>query len=497
VDWQGARHAGDRVIRLGPRGSAPATVNRRVAAVRAFFEFLVMTGSRTGNPVPAPRRGQGVRPTARGMLGHLGPGRARGGGRLVREERRLPECLDLEDVQLFLAGLRTHRDRAVVLAMLLGGLRSAEVRGLRLADVDQGRRRLRVVGKGGKERVIPVDAAFFAELVSYLRLERPHGLATPECFVVLRGPSTGAPMSEAGIRSMFRRHRDGSGAVRVRPHRLRHTYGTELAAAGIDLLALRDLMGHASPETTGRYVHLSVEHPRRRVRRRPREPGGCAVTAIVERAFSVDTGWLAAYVEHCRALKCSDRARRDRLRAAQALTDAHPDLEEWMRLPVADRVVELRRTNAWPLVVFLIGTRRLRLDLELAACKHLTGLGAVMESEHAEDYAVARAAALRLGWTPEWVDTVLQECLAVILAWHGGTVHDLTSDVVDAFDDALDHTMQLPATTRKAYRSRLASLRQILFDLGIHDQPPRRRPWGRSLQQRLDESPRPRSARTA
>jgi integrase/recombinase XerC len=57
-----------------------------------------------------------------------------------------------------------------------------------------------------------------------------------------------------------RRHRAASGAIRVRPHRLRHTYGTELAAAGIDLLALRELMGHASPETTSRYVHLSSEH---------------------------------------------------------------------------------------------------------------------------------------------------------------------------------------------------------------------------------------------
>lgn len=262
VDWQGVSrpNTNSTVVRLARAGSARATVNRRVAAARAFFEFQVMTGRRESNPVPAPRRGQGLRPTARGMLGHIGPGRARGGGRLVREQRRLPESLELADVQAFLAELRTHRDRAMVLAMLLGGLRSAEVRGLLLRDVDQGRRRLRVVGKGGKERVVPVDGAFFAELSGYLRFERPPKLATPECFVVLRGPTTGAPVTEAGLRSLFRRHREASGAVRVRPHRLRHTYGTELAAAGIDLLALRELMGHASPETTGRYVHLSVEH---------------------------------------------------------------------------------------------------------------------------------------------------------------------------------------------------------------------------------------------
>ena len=62
------------------------------------------------------------------------------------------------------------------------------------------------------------------------------------------------------MRSLFRHHRISSGALRVRPHRLRHTYGTELAAAGIDLLVLRELMGHASPETTAAYVHLSADH---------------------------------------------------------------------------------------------------------------------------------------------------------------------------------------------------------------------------------------------
>jgi integrase/recombinase XerC len=177
----------------------------------------------------------------------------------VRQPRRLPESLAAGDVDAFVATLRTHRDRAMVLAMLLGGLRSAEVRGLKLAGVDMGRRRLRVFGKGGKERQVPVDPAFFTELAAYLRLERPSRLATPECFVVLRGPTTGAPVTEAGLRSLFRGHRAMSGAVRVRPHRLRHTYGTELAAAGMDLLALRELMGHSSPETTAAYVHLPIE----------------------------------------------------------------------------------------------------------------------------------------------------------------------------------------------------------------------------------------------
>jgi len=262
VDWQSAtRPEGAKVVAItAKRGAAASSVNRRAAAARAFFEYLVMAGDRADNPVPSPRRGQGLRPKSRGMLGDLGPGRARGGGRLVRQPRRLPESVDTADVSAFLADLSTRRDRAITLAMVLGGLRASEVRGLLLADVDQGRRQLRVVGKGGRERVVPVDRAFFSELAAYLSRERPPGLATPECFVVLRGPTAGQPLTEAGLRSVFRYHRATSGAVRVRPHRLRHTYGTELAAAGIDLLVLRALMGHASPETTAGYVHLSDEH---------------------------------------------------------------------------------------------------------------------------------------------------------------------------------------------------------------------------------------------
>jgi integrase/recombinase XerC len=261
LEWQGRRPstAGRKVVRLAEaRGVAPATMNRRIAAVRGLFEYAVLAEVVERNPVPAARRTTSPRGRRRGLLAHV-PSRPRTGGRLVRQPRRLPEALTAEEVAAFLADLRSCRDRAIVLLMLLGGLRSAEVRSLRLADVDQGRRRVRVVGKGGKERVVPVDGAFFTELAAYLARERPPGLSTPECFVVLRGPTSGQAMTEAGLRKIFRSHRASSGAARVRPHRLRHTFGTELAAAGMDLLVLRELMGHASPETTAAYVHLSIE----------------------------------------------------------------------------------------------------------------------------------------------------------------------------------------------------------------------------------------------
>lgn len=94
-----------------------------------------------------------------------------------------------------------------------------------------GLRRVRVMGKGGKERVVPVDGAFFTELAAYPREERPAGCRAVECFVVLRGPTAGQPLSEAGLRRVFRTHRVTSGAVRVRPHRLRHILSALFPAA--------------------------------------------------------------------------------------------------------------------------------------------------------------------------------------------------------------------------------------------------------------------------
>ena len=262
LDWQARppRTASEsNVIRLaGSHKVAASTMNRRIAAVRGLFSYAFITGVIDRDPMPAARRSSGLRAAQSGLLGHLGPGRGpRGDGRLVRQPQRLPESLPLSDVTAFVADLQTHRDRAIALLMLLGGLRSVEVRTLALADVDMALGQVRVIGKGSKERVVPVDDAFFRECASYLRRERPDGCATKECFVVLRGPTTGKALSEAGLRKVFRAHRASSGATRVRPHRLRHTYATELVNAGVDLAVLRELMGHSSLQSSMVYVHVS------------------------------------------------------------------------------------------------------------------------------------------------------------------------------------------------------------------------------------------------
>ena len=193
LDWLSTPppSSGTVVALRSGRGASAATMNQRIAAVRGLFEFAVITGVRDDCPVPAARRSSGARAKRRGLFGHVSSGRPRTGGRLVREARRLPESLDAGDVDEFFADLLTYRDRAIVLAMLLGGLRAGEVRSLRLADVDVGLRQVRVVGKGGRERVVPVHRRFFVEVTNYLRHERPADSSAAECFVVLRGPTTG------------------------------------------------------------------------------------------------------------------------------------------------------------------------------------------------------------------------------------------------------------------------------------------------------------------
>lgn len=194
---------------------------------------------------------------------------------------------------------------------------------------------------------------------------------------------------------------------------------------------------------------------------------------------------LSAYLEHVTALGLSDRALRDRLRAARALLGEAPDLTAWMTLPIEERLAALARTRAWPLVVFAIGTGRLRLDLALMTSKNLTGLGRIVQSRHEQSFAAAREAGLRLGWTPGWVSTVLHEGVAVLIAWHGGDLDELDDQVLDEFTAALTATSGLPPSSLRAYRTRLASLRQILFELQIIDVVPLRGRRGASLEDRF------------
>lgn len=194
---------------------------------------------------------------------------------------------------------------------------------------------------------------------------------------------------------------------------------------------------------------------------------------------------LTDYLEHVAHLGLSDRSVRARALIATTFLTSHPDLRDWMAQPAVERLLELRSTGAWPLLCHVIGRGELRLDLELAAVKNLTGLGRAIEDRDPGGFAAIRAAGLALGWTPQWVETVLGECLAVLLAWHGGLVSGVSADTVGEFDAALAATQSIPASSRRAYRNRIAGMRQMLLQARIVDTPPRRRQWARSYTQRF------------
>lgn len=242
-------------------GFAPATINRRLAAISGLFNFLCIRDPAARNPVP---RSPAARRTAKGqrtgLLGHLARPSSRSALR-VRTPRRLPRGLDRSETAALLGSFRTERDRAIAGLMLFSGLRSAEVLGLSVADIDIGRGWARVVGKGDKERRVPVDPDVASLVQSYVLAERPE-TASRALFVVAKGPHRGQPLSPAGLRRVFRYHRKRSGVAAGHPHALRHSFGTALAEAGVDLAVLQALMGHDHVDSSAVYVHLAPAHLR-------------------------------------------------------------------------------------------------------------------------------------------------------------------------------------------------------------------------------------------
>ena len=246
---QRAPRRGERVVRIedGEPGLAARTIARRLSSVAGLFSYLLARGDAgvASNPVP------------RGLASRRPGRRGRGGVRLVRTPSTLPRVLSSAEAGALLDALRTRRDRAMVLAMLLGGLRRCEVLGLRLADVNPGERRLHVRGKGGRERIIPVSSRFFQALGEYLELERPADAASEACFVVLKGPRRGLELSAAGVDEVLDGARARAGLSQATCHQLRHTCLTRLREQGMALEAVQAQAGHASIESTRIYLHLS------------------------------------------------------------------------------------------------------------------------------------------------------------------------------------------------------------------------------------------------
>src|SRR3954447_3995910 len=240
-------------------GLSAATIARRTAAARSFFRHQQLLGARDDNPAAAVRLSRRPKPLPK----TLSPGEA---------ERLIEAAAGTQP--------RALRDHALVELLYGAGLRVSEATGLEKAGVDLVGRLVRVSGKGGKERVVPIGRHAAESLRRYLATGRPFldKRHRPELFLNARG----GPLTRAGAFLILRglAAKAGLDPRRVYPHLLRHSFATHLLEGGADLRSVQELLGHADLGTTELYTHVSDKrrrelyfqaHPHARRRKRMEE----------------------------------------------------------------------------------------------------------------------------------------------------------------------------------------------------------------------------------
>lgn len=235
----------------------PSSINRRLLVCHLIYRFWTdeEIAPGRGTSLPAPYYRGRVRDRA---LGLHSVGRSRKRRLRVKTPRKVIAPLHQRQVVAFFSRLKRYRDISIAYLMLLSGLRSREVLSLKLSDIVFEERLLRVMGKGNVERVLPLPAVVTQTIRDYLWLERPPCCPSSHLFVVLQGRRRGHEMTPAGLRSLFRRRRNEPLLAAANPHRFRHTFGTDMARAGVRLPVLKEMMGHADHESTLRYINLSM-----------------------------------------------------------------------------------------------------------------------------------------------------------------------------------------------------------------------------------------------
>jgi len=228
--------------RMRVEGRSPRSVARWVVAVRGFFGYLVAEGVIKDDP-----------------SAHLDP---------PRVWRSLPKVLSFSEVEAVLAAPdrgepRGLRDAAMLEVLYATGLRVSELVGLRLGDLHLDAGYIRCLGKGSKERVVPLGDEADGTLQRYLAESRPsllHGKRTDFLFVNLRG----GPMTRQGFWKIVKRcGRDAGVRTPLSPHMVRHSFATHLLENGADLRAVQIMLGHSDISTTQIYTHVNRERLRR------------------------------------------------------------------------------------------------------------------------------------------------------------------------------------------------------------------------------------------
>jgi integrase/recombinase XerC len=238
------------------RRNAKSSVARKLSALRSFFAYLVRQGEIKKNPaemVSAPKMGKAI-----------------------------PDFLQVDETFQLMHGpdgdnLLGSRDRAILEVLYSCGLRVSELTALNLDSVDLELGIIRVIGKGSRERVVPVGSKAREALSGYLqRRGELLGMQTEHGALFLN--NRGGRLSSRSVARLLKKHMQRCNIGRpLSPHGLRHSFATHLLDAGADLRAVQEMLGHVSLSTTQRYTHLSVDklmaeydkaHPRSRLKRR-------------------------------------------------------------------------------------------------------------------------------------------------------------------------------------------------------------------------------------
>lgn len=220
---------------LRRKNYAPASMARMLSSLRSFFRYLQRQGLVNNNPA------QGIR--------------------APRGEKRLPRTLDVDRAGQLLDQLPADtvpevRDWAMLELLYSSGLRLSELTGLDLPDLDLAAGQVRVLGKGGKQRDLPVGSKARAALQDWLAVRSQLARDTPALFVGERG----ARIHPSVVRQRLRQAGQLELGQHLHPHMLRHSFASHLLESSQDLRAVQELLGHANISTTQIYTHLDFQH---------------------------------------------------------------------------------------------------------------------------------------------------------------------------------------------------------------------------------------------
>ncbi|MEI7815932.1 MAG: tyrosine recombinase XerC [Desulfuromonadales bacterium] len=211
-----------------------SSIGRKLAALRSFFRFLVRRGMLAKNPaelIATPKK-----------------------------EQRLPFHLDIDQATALMEATDSQlknalRDRAILELLYSSGLRVSELTGLNIGELDVTGGTVRVTGKGGKERIVPVGSRALEALRVYLD-QRTDATANNALFLNTRN----GRINRRSVTRIIDTHVLRIAAFkRISPHTLRHTFATHMLEGGADLRAIQELLGHASLSTTQKYTHVSID----------------------------------------------------------------------------------------------------------------------------------------------------------------------------------------------------------------------------------------------